>query len=147
MLKRASFMLLSAVFSTAATADIPDISNKKQRYALEKNNLTELNGYKSTFDPSLGSTTFHWINNDSATNSKSEVKASPKSAADVEILARQSIEAQGAHIGVESMDSSNAKLLDIHDNGRGPVIVRFQQMHEGKEVFWPGFKSDVGQAV
>ena len=135
MLKRASFMLLSAVFSTAATADIPDISNKKQRYALEKNNLTELNGYKSTFDPSLGSTTFHWINNDSATNSKSEVKASPKSAADVEILARQSIEAQGAHIGVESMDSSNAKLLDIHDNGRGPVIVRFQQMHEGKEVF------------
>lgn len=134
MLKRASYMLLGAVFSTAATADIPDLSGKNKYDLIEKNNLTEVNGYKSTFDPSLGSTTFHWIKNDSATSAISKIKAT-KNAVDIENLARQSIEAQGAHIGVARMDSSNAKLLDIHDNGRGPVIVRFQQMHQGKEVF------------
>jgi hypothetical protein len=135
MLKRASYMLLGAVFSTAATADIPDLSGKNKYDLIEKNNLTEVNGYKSTFDPSLGSTTFHWIKNDSAIIATSKIKVSPKNAIDVENLARNSIEAQGAFIGVASMDSANAKLLDIHDNGRGPVIVRFQQMHQGKEVF------------
>ena len=69
MLKRASYMLLGAVFSTAATADIPDISGKKEQYNIEKSKRIELNDDKSNVDPSLGSSTFHQIKNDNAKNS------------------------------------------------------------------------------
>lgn len=90
-----------------------------------------LAGYPSHFDSTLGASTFLWA----ATDIKPALVAPLKSADIHESAARQYLLAQAGNLKVGKNTVSSAKLIEMHDTGKGPIIARFQQMKDGYEVF------------
>lgn len=100
--------------------------------------LGTFKGYPSHIDQQLGTPTFLWLKNDSATKNKaiSDSKTSKKSDKNqLEIKAKQQIIANSRRLGIDVVSATNAKLVALHAPQGGPTIARFQQLYHGKEVF------------
>jgi len=93
--------------------------------------LPSLGGYRSQRDARQGATTFLWAEPGLAGATlaplKSELMA--KSAA-LDYLGRQADQ-----LNLGKRDLENAQLLDLQDNGKGPIIARYQQRLQGVPVF------------
>lgn len=98
-----------------------------QLAATENNPHPVFRGYPSQFDSQLGTSTFLWVKTPVNTN-KSLQKLS------AEQLARQVIQQQ-ALLGVSKESAAQARLVELHDTGKGPLIARFQQQYNGLDVY------------
>ena len=87
-------------------------------------------GHASVVDKRLGAT-FLWADR-SAT---AAAAAAPANAQGFERLARNALVQHASTLRISSRTVGNARLHEVHDTGRGPVIARFQQQVEGVDVF------------
>lgn len=85
---------------------------------------------RNEVDSKLGVTTFLWAAPDAAI-----APAVLKSADRVEAGARGFLSANAAAMGLSKAAIVNARVIDKHDLGSGPIIARFQQTEDGIEVF------------
>lgn len=151
-MRSATPMLLSALLCTVASssfAALPEnfdynmLTKSIRKQSEQQSNhahspiqrdLPDFNGYPSHFDQQLGTATFLWPTNGSATrftDNKTEIKSKEL----FKKTAKTTIKEQASTLGINIDSASNAKLFELHDTGKGPVIARFQQMHNGLEVF------------
>ena len=93
--------------------------------------LPSLGGYRTQRDAQQGATTFLWAEPGRAGATLAPLKAElmAKSAA-LEYLGRQA-----SQLNLGKRDLENAELLDLQDNGKGPIIARYQQRLQGVPVF------------
>lgn len=87
-------------------------------------------GSAAHYDARLGSTTFLWA----GANTQAALIAPVKSGKIVESAARDYLLGQPA-LKLSKGAVGNAKMMELHDLGKGPIIARFQQTHDGLEVF------------
>ena len=98
-----------------------------QRAVADNSQLPTFRGYPSQFDSQLGTSTFLWVKTPVNAN-QSQQKLS------AEQLARQVIQQQ-ALLGVSKESAAQARLVELHDTGKGPLIARFQQQYNGLDVY------------
>ncbi len=96
-------------------------------------------GLPSNYDSKLGTATFLWApagGKTVAAKSSSLLSFSPvKPELRAETVARGYLGQQASALRLDRTAVSDAKLTEVHDLGRGPVIARFQQTKDGLEVF------------
>jgi hypothetical protein len=51
------------------------------------------------------------------------------------VTARSALRGAAAKLGFSAAAAETAELREMHDRGRGPIIARYQQQHEGLDVF------------
>ena len=90
-----------------------------------------LAGYQSLFDDATGAATFLWA--DPAL--RGTTVAPLKSQVMADSAARDYLGRQSVQLGLGKTTIADAKLLEVHDTGSGPVIARYQQVRNGIEVF------------
>jgi hypothetical protein len=89
------------------------------------------NTLRNETDAKLGVTTFLW-----ADPKSSAVPLTPlKSDTRVETGARSFLNTNAASLGLSKTAVTNARVVDRHDTGSGPLITRFQQTQGGIDVF------------
>ena len=86
---------------------------------------------RNEVDSKLGVTTFLWADPTVAATPLAPLKSSAR----IETGARSFLSANAAAMGLSKAAVANAKLIDKHDLGKGPIIARFQQTEDGLEVF------------
>lgn len=84
----------------------------------------------SHVDTRLGVPTFLWA--DDAQRTRFAAAAAPRSAADA---ARTHLRLNAALYGLSGQDVDQAAVTEVHDLGRGPIIVKLRQSIGGIEVF------------
>lgn len=105
--------------------------------ALLNNPKLKLQGYRSNFDKNLGSATFLWAQRGAQTGTavKSLAFSPAKPELRAETAARYYLGQQASYLRLDRDNVSNARVTEVHDLGRGPIIARFQQYKDGIEVF------------
>lgn len=93
--------------------------------------LPSLAGYPTSVDAKLGKPVFLWA----AADMKRAPVAPIKAAKVGESASRSYLEMQASALGLDKAALRDAKLMQMHDLGKGPVIARYQQMRDGLEVF------------
>ncbi|MGH7291694.1 MAG: hypothetical protein ACREJT_10820, partial [Myxococcota bacterium] len=96
--------------------------------------LPSRRGYATQKDAVRGRTTFLWLPPSAVSEQLSPLRA----AAQPEAAARRTLAAQAPLLGLRAGSIDTAELSNLHDSGRGPLIARFRQMHDGVEVFGRG---------
>lgn len=91
-------------------------------------------GVRANFDAKLGGNTVLWVRGGKEIASKAAA-APLKRSAQAEAIARAAIKANASALVVGRAGINNAKLSEVHDNGKGLVIARFQQQVGELEVF------------
>ena len=88
-------------------------------------------GNASHFDAKLGVPTFVWAGQDSLPAAVGALKSKDMA----EARGRDFLLRQAQLLGISAATVKSAKLSNVHDTGRGPVIARFTQRVNGVEVF------------
>lgn len=88
-------------------------------------------GVRSTYDAKLDATTFLWADTRTSTALLTPVKRQKIA----ETAAREYLLKQAAPLKLSKATVADARVVDVHDIGRGPIIARFRQYHDGIEVF------------
>ncbi|HZR37418.1 MAG TPA: M36 family metallopeptidase, partial [Nevskia sp.] len=95
-------------------------------------------GFPSNYDAKLGTATFLWApaGGKNAAAKSSFLSFSPvKPALRAETVARSYLGQQASYLRLDRTAVADARLSEVHDLGRGPIIARFQQTKDGLEVF------------
>ncbi len=93
--------------------------------------LPSLGGYRSQWDAKQGASTFLWGDAGIKTAALAPLKAELMTDA----AARDYLGRQATRLNVSKRSVVDAKLVDVHDTQKGPIIARYQQMQDGIEVF------------
>ena len=93
--------------------------------------LPSLSGYRSQWDAQQGASTFLWGDAGIKTAALAPLKAELMTDA----AGRDYLGRQATRLNVSKRSIADAKLVDVHDTQKGPIIARYQQMHDGIEVF------------
>ena len=88
-------------------------------------------GIRSTYDAKLDATTFLWADARTPTALLAPVKSQKLA----ETAARDYLLKQAGPLKLSKGTVADARMVDVHDVGRGPIIARFRQYHDGIEVF------------
>jgi len=88
--------------------------------------------FPSHFDRTLGVSTFLWLDASRAAPSLMPLKDATQR---TESATRQVLTEHAADSRSRARPIADAGLLEVHDLGSGPLIARYQQMHNGVEVF------------
>lgn len=128
-----------ANFDAAATA----IDARRAAQAVARRSVATIapqalpgrHGFPSHYDAALGGSTFLWVERGAV----SERLAPLRPALQAEAAARRVLQTQRTLLGVSRASVDAARLAELHDTGRGPLVARFRQMHDGIEVFARSF--------
>lgn len=116
-------------WSASRTSVVRDAMDIARRLSLERMGAHRA-GYKSIFDQGLGRASFVWVN-----AAHRDFGFSPLiGKARAERVAREALARYGYPLGVGRKSVDAARLIEVHDLGRGPILVRFQQIYNGLEV-------------
>ena len=88
-------------------------------------------GMSSTYDARLDATTFLWADSRLPRAALLPIRAQRLA----ETAARDYLLKQAAPLKLSKQIVADARVTDVHDTGRGPIIARFRQYHDGIEVF------------
>ncbi|WP_293375026.1 M36 family metallopeptidase [Nevskia sp.] len=115
-----------ANYDAAAAASSAAIADQERGQA----RLPKLDGLPSEFDAALGAATFLWPDAGIGPALLAPLRASL--AADH--AARHYLRAQAGALRINAASVADARLYELHDTGRGPLIARFRQQHAGLPV-------------
>lgn len=93
--------------------------------------LPSLGGYRSQFDAKEGATRFLWAD----TTAPAALLAPLKAELMAEYAGRDYLGQQSGRLNIDRQSLKDARLVDLHDSGKGPIIARYQQVQDGIEVF------------
>jgi len=88
-------------------------------------------GVPSNYDAKLDATTFLWADARTPTATLAPIKRQKLA----ETAAREYLLQQAGPLKLSKASVADARMVDIHDVGRGPIITRFRQYYDGVEVF------------
>jgi len=93
--------------------------------------LPSMAGYRTQWDARQGASTFLW--------GDASIKTAPLAPLKAELMtdaaARDYLGRQATKLNLSKRTLGDARLLELHDTQKGPIIARYQQVHEGIEVF------------
>jgi len=92
---------------------------------------TRRTGIRSSYDKRLDATTFLWADTRMKTAALLPVRAQKLA----ETAARDYLARQAAALKLSKQIVADARVTSVHDTGRGPIVTRFKQFHDGIEVF------------
>lgn len=92
--------------------------------------LPSQSGYGSIVDQRLGHATFLWGADRQSAAAQAPYLVQRRS----ETVARQHLSANAYALGLNRSTIDSAVVREVHDLGRGPIIVRFDQRHRGLPV-------------
>ncbi|CAK0752726.1 extracellular elastinolytic metalloproteinase [Gammaproteobacteria bacterium] len=124
----------------SATSTVPSVTNgvlpRSAWVQSRRSSRNQAAGYPSNDDEQLGTTTFLWAapNTDPSPPPAMAAKQQER-AAQVERTTREFLGHNGVRLGLSKHTIATARLRELHDTKRGPLIARYQQMHGGVEVF------------
>lgn len=111
--------------------------NVKLHQALSASHPLKSRHYPSSYDARLGTATFLWappaLRPQSASRALAYSPVQPAQRA--ETAARDVLRGEASYLRLDRSAIDNARLTEVHDLGRGPIIVRFKQYRDGIEVF------------
>ncbi|MCX7069428.1 MAG: M36 family metallopeptidase [Gammaproteobacteria bacterium] len=88
-------------------------------------------GIPSNYDAKLDATTFLWADARTPTAALAPIKRQKLA----ETAAREYLLKQAGPLKLSKASVADARMVDVHDVGRGPIITRFRQYYDGVEVF------------
>lgn len=100
-------------------------------YSLAGYSLASYQGFPSHLDTGLGSVTFLWVNDKTASASR---KTAALTEENIQAAARAVLTAQSTVLGLDAQSLQDAELTELHDVGQGPLIARFKQKYQGLDV-------------
>ena len=115
----------------------------RARKLATQRSLPNYRGYPSHFDKRQGGATFLWLDRAAQSARMTPLKMSLQP----EAIARGALEKQSALLGVSKTSVAEARLEDLHDTGKGPLIARFKQFQNGVEVFGRGMSVMLDRAL
>lgn len=132
----ASFDLATSAGRTAGApllrkANAPLSSRRIAKLRLPARNLPMLGGYRSQHDARQGASTFLWAD----ASLKPAVQAPLKAELMADAAARDYLGQQASQLNTSKRAIADARLVDLHDTGKGPIIARYQQTQDGIAVF------------
>ncbi|MDH4459707.1 MAG: M36 family metallopeptidase [Nevskia sp.] len=114
-----------------STAQLRTTSGRKGSVSVSSAAGSTRAGMKSTYDAKLDATTFLWAD----ARMPAALLAPVKRQKLAETAARQYLAKQAAPLKLSKATVANARVVDVHDVGHGPIVTRFRQFHDGVEVF------------
>lgn len=149
MLKMTPLMLGAALVAASTQAQVPDnfdknllaqsikkatVEGRKEIQATESLKsgyaLSSYQGFPSHLDQKLGTATFLWVADKDTTSKKYQSITREN----VQAAAKAALSSQSAMLGVDDSSLQESELIELHDAGKGPVIARFKQKHNGLDV-------------
>jgi large repetitive protein len=102
---------------------------------LSKRLAPSLAGYESHVDSDMGAATFVWADASERGAVVPKTAQALKSGASVDQKAREFLKRNMTAMRLTRTAVDDARLFDLHDTGRGPLIARYRQTVSGIEVF------------
>ncbi|GAC1629078.1 MAG: hypothetical protein NVS9B10_19760 [Nevskia sp.] len=124
----AALMAPAAAWTALSKASTSAATINTGSFQIRKSTQDAAGGH---YDAQLGKPTFLWAGSDIQPAIAAPVKGSKLA----ESAAREYLLRQSDVLQLSKGTVGDAKLVHVHDLGRGPLIARFQQMHDGIEVF------------
>lgn len=114
-----------------STAQLRNAASRKGSVSVSSAAGSTRAGIKSIYDAKLDATTFLWADARTPTALLAPVKRQKLA----ETAARDYLLKQAGPLKLSKATVADARMVDVHDVGRGPIIARFRQYHDGIEVF------------
>ncbi|MDP3856441.1 MAG: hypothetical protein Q8Q73_01620, partial [Stagnimonas sp.] len=133
---RSGFQLLSRATELPAARQKsrlapPQAQRRSVSLKLPAATAPSLAGYRSQRDEQQSASTFLWAD--------AAIKTAPLAPLKAELMAdaaaRDYLARQAGPLQLSKRSIQDARLVDLHDTGKGPLIARYQQVQDGIEVF------------